>query len=144
MRILIADDDATYRQFLTELLGGWSFEVLAAADGREALRLAEGLDEPIPIILDWNMPEIDGFEVARTLRARERTHDAYILLITGSRRKEEVMRVLVSGADDYLMKPFDAMDLKIHLRTGLRMLHLQQELAELRDRTPVGAQGEHD
>jgi DNA-binding response OmpR family regulator len=53
-------------------------------------------------------------------------------MITGSKRKSDMMQILVCGADDYLIKPFDPMDLKIHLRSAMRILHLQEELDELR------------
>ena len=58
--------------------------------------------------------------------------NTYILIMTGSRKKEDILKVVVAGADDYLIKPFDPVDLKIRLRNAMRMLHLQEELAELR------------
>jgi DNA-binding response OmpR family regulator len=58
-------------------------------------------------------------------------------MITGSRNRDEIMRVLVSGADDYLIKPFDPMDLKIHLRSAMRVLHLQEELERLKQPQPA-------
>ena len=132
MRVLVADDDPLYRNLLENLLTNWSFDVALACNGREALDVMRQDNAPQLIILDWMMPEVDGFEVARTIRNEKPDQNAYILLITGSRKKEDVMKVLVCGADDYLMKPFDPIDLKVHLRTATRFIHMQDELNELR------------
>lgn len=132
MRVLIADDDPVYRSLLKNLLTKWHFETILAEDGQEALNVLRGADPPNLIVLDWEMPKIDGFEVARAVRQDPGGENLYILLITGSRNKSDVMKVLVSGADDYLIKPFDPMDLQIHLRTATRLLSMQQELNELR------------
>jgi DNA-binding response OmpR family regulator len=126
VRVLVADDDPTYRTLVTDLLTQWNFEVVQAW---EIMRRA---DAPSLVILDWRMPGMDGFEVAKTIRSEKPDESIFILLITGSRHKEEVMRVMVCGADDYLMKPFDPVDLKIHLRMATRLLHLQEELKRSR------------
>ncbi|MFW6133042.1 MAG: response regulator [Planctomycetota bacterium] len=142
MRVLIADDDATYRQWLEMLLSGWDFEPETVSDGQQAMAALRRPDAPRLVILDWCMPEADGFEVARFLRGQHHTSDAYVLMITGSRSKDDMLQVLVCGADDYLIKPFDPMDLKIHLRAATRILHLQAELANLRGggrRQPAGS-----
>jgi len=76
---------------------------------------------------------MDGFELCQLVRSRCTEQEIYILLMTGSRKKEDVMKVLVAGADDYLIKPFDPTDLKIHLRTAMRILSLQNELREYRE-----------
>ena len=132
MRVLVADDDPTYRSVLEYLLTEWHFEVVLASDGVEALAVMEGDDPPQLAILDWEMPEVDGFEVARTIRAGKGGRAVYVLMITGSKKKQDMMQVLVCGADDYLIKPFDPMDLKIHLRSAMRILHFQAELAEMK------------
>ena len=132
MRVLVADDDPTYRSLLQELLTKWHFDVVLATDGREALDVMAGNDPPRLVLLDWEMPHVDGFEVARTIRGGNTGRNTYVLMITGSKRKEDMMQVLVCGADDYLIKPFDPMDLKIHLRGAMRILHLQEELDGLK------------
>jgi len=139
MRILVVDDDATYRQWLQALLESWDFPVRVATSGVEAMKWVEDGYRADLVLLDWDMPDADGFQVAQFLREREQTCQAYVLMITGSRNKQDLMRVLVSNADDYLTKPFDPMDLKIHVRTALRLLHLQQELEALRRRAPLSA-----
>ena len=132
MRILVADDDATYRSLLRDLLTQWHFEVTLVSDGLQALAVMEGDDPPHLAVLDWEMPGLDGFDVAKIVRDGKYGKNPYILMITGSRKKTDVMRVMVCGADDYLIKPFDPMDLKIHLRNAMRIVHLQEELEELR------------
>ena len=139
MRILVADDDPVYRSMLQELLTKWHFEVVLASDGQEAMEIMDGEDSPQLVLLDWEMPKVDGFEVARSIRGGDAGHRAYVLMITGSKRKEEIMQVLVCGADDYLIKPFDPIDLKIHLRSAMRILHLQEELDEMREAITEGA-----
>ncbi|MDY7010670.1 MAG: response regulator transcription factor [Planctomycetota bacterium] len=133
MRVLVADDDPTYRSLLEGLLTKWNFEVVSAVNGVEAMEAMRRENPPHLVILDWEMPEMDGFEVARTIRNEESGKDAYVLMITSSKKKkEDMMQVLVCGADDYLIKPFDPMDLEIHLRSALRILHLREELDELK------------
>ncbi|MBS3733733.1 MAG: response regulator transcription factor [Phycisphaerae bacterium] len=132
MRVLIADDDATYRQWLEMLLSSWGFDPQVVCDGDEAMAALRRKDAPRLILVDWCMPGADGFEVARFIRRQAHTRDAYVLMITGSRRKEDMLQVLVCGADDYLLKPFDPMDLKIHLRSATRILGLTEELEKLR------------
>ncbi len=130
MHVLIADDDPVYRSLLTELLKEWQFDVAVACNGSEAWEALQQDPKIRLVVLDWMMPEMDGFEVCRRLKT-ERGADVYTILITGSRKKEEIMKVLVAGADDYLIKPFDPVDLKIHVRNAVRILHLQEELDEL-------------
>jgi DNA-binding response OmpR family regulator len=138
MRILVADDDPVYRSTLQELLTGWSFEVILASDGKEALEIMDGDDPPKLMLLDWEMPEVDGFEVARAICGDNTGHRAYVLMITGSNRKTDIMQVLDCGADDYLIKPLDPTDLKIHLRNAMRILNLQGERDELREAITEG------
>ncbi|MBC8373711.1 MAG: response regulator transcription factor, partial [Planctomycetes bacterium] len=63
MRILVADDDPVYRSMLQELLTKWHFEVVLASDGQEAMEIMDGEDSPQLVLLDWEMPKVDGFEV---------------------------------------------------------------------------------
>ena len=132
MRVLVADDDPAYRSLLMDLLSGWRFDVDSVSDGKQALAAMRQDRPPRLVILDYEMPGLDGFEVAASIRAEEAGAGTYVLMITGSHNKDELMRVLVSGADDYLIKPFDPMDLQIHLRAATRILHLQDELDMLK------------
>jgi len=133
MRVLVADDDPIYRSLLQELLTSWHFEVILASDGQEALEVMDGETPPQLVLLDWEMPIVDGFEVARSIRGGDANHRVYVLMVTGNKQKADIMQVLTCGADDYLIKPFDPIDLKIHLRNAMRILNLHEKLDELRE-----------
>ena len=132
MKILVADDDTIYRDLLERMLVQWDYEVVTTCDGQEAMDVLSGSDPPRVVILDWMMPRVDGFEVCRRVRQLDGGGDFYIILLTGSRLKEEIIKVLVAGADDYLLKPFDPLDLKIRLRAARRILELQSALSARR------------
>jgi len=131
MQVLIADDDPVYRGMLQQLLEQWGFEVVLASDGAEAWKVLQRENAPRLVVLDWMMPGMDGYEVARLVRDGKDNERTYILLVTGSQKKDEVIRVLVCGADDFLMKPFNATELKIRIRTAVRVLDLQDRISEL-------------
>lgn len=132
MQVLVADDDPVYRHLLQELLEQWHLNVVVAADGSAAWEIMQQEHPPALVILDWMMPGLDGFEVCSKIRNESAEKNIYVLIVTGSSKKEEVLRVVVAGADDYLLKPFDPSELKIRLRNAMRVLRLQDELDELR------------
>ena len=131
MRVLVADDDPAYLEMVSGNLTQWDFEPVTASDGQEALAIMQAPGAPRLLILDWSMPGMDGYELCQTLR-RRRGSDEFILIMTGSTRKSEMARILVAGADSYLIKPFDPLDLEIHLRMARRLLALQDDLDEAR------------
>ncbi|MFA6133481.1 MAG: response regulator transcription factor [Phycisphaerae bacterium] len=128
MQILVADDDPVYRSLLESLLEESHFEVVLAADGAEAWAILQQDDTPELAILDWMMPNMDGYEVCRQVRATKGNAVPYILLMTSNGHRDELLRILVAGADDYLLKPFEPLDLKIHLRAAIRILNLEAQL----------------
>jgi len=132
VRALIADDDPVCCELLEGLTTSWGFEVVMAHDGMEAMEILKESGAPRLIILDWNMPRMDGCEVCHELRREPNGDLPYILLVTSSRNREDLMKVVVAGADDYLTKPFEPADLKIRLRTAVRILNLQEELRSYR------------
>jgi len=141
MRILIADDDPTYRALLSDLLEQWGYEPLVCEDGEQAMDALQGPTAPNLAIVDWMMPGLDGFELCRRVREMDGGGDVYILLATGSRLKEEIIRVVVAGADDYIIKPFEPQDLQIRLRAAQRILDLRHEVRQLQCRLESGANG---
>jgi sigma-B regulation protein RsbU (phosphoserine phosphatase) len=86
-------------------------------------------DSPPLAILDWMMPEMDGVEVCRLIRAEDRRPPVYIILLTAKETKENIVQGLGSGANDYVVKPFDLNELRARVQVGERMVHLQNELA---------------
>ena len=137
MRILVADDDPIYREVVRGLLVGWDFEVVLVNDGREALENLNGNNPPQLVILDWEMPNIDGYQVAMTIRKSALWDKTYVMMMTGDRKKPDLQQVLLY-ADDYLIKPFDSLELKIHLRTAVQIISLREELHKFK-RTNVHA-----
>ena len=137
MRILVADDDPVYREMVGSLLIKWNFEVILVNDGQEAMEVLDGIDPPQMIILDWEMPNLDGYQVAKTIQKSELWDKIYILMITSDKKRPDLLQVLLY-ADDYLIKPFDSLDLKIRLRSALQIVHLKEEVNALkRKTTPV-------
>ncbi|MGH9469441.1 MAG: GGDEF domain-containing response regulator [Terriglobia bacterium] len=130
MRVLIAEDDPVSRHVLEAYLTKWGYEIWVAHDGREALESLQREDAPKLAILDWMMPGIDGVEIVRQLRERAALHYIYVLLLTAKGQKEDLVEGLDAGADDYLTKPFNAHELQARLKTGNRILELQDKLLE--------------
>jgi diguanylate cyclase (GGDEF)-like protein len=133
MRILIADDEPMSWRLLQTTLERSGYEVIAAENGRQAADQICRLDGPRLALLDWVMPELDGPGVCREVRLRKEQSYVYMVLLTSKEAKEDIVTGLESGADDYLTKPFDAAELKARLRTGMRILDLENRLVEARE-----------
>jgi DNA-binding response OmpR family regulator len=114
--ILVVDDEARLVSLVETYLAQSGFRVLTAANGREALSVAER-QEPDLIILDIMMPEMDGYEFMRIYRA---SHDTPIILLTARVDNEEKVSGLEAGADDYMTKPFRPRELMARVKTVLR------------------------
>ncbi len=140
--ILIAEDDRIFRRILQSWLQKSGYRVIAVEDGARAWEILQQDDAPALLILDWMMPGIDGPELCRRLRARRNAFYPYILLVTAKDEKQDVVRGLASGADDYLTKPFDPGELRARLQVGKRILELQRKL--LRAREEIRFQASHD
>lgn len=130
MKALIADDDPVSRKLLQSYLERWGYQVVAAADGLEAWRLFEADRFPL-VISDWEMPGLDGPELIARIRSSPQGGYVYTLLLTARSDKEDVVRGMESGADDYVSKPFDRDELKVRLRAGERIMRLEQHLQEV-------------
>jgi len=129
MRILIAEDDAVSRRLLEATLSKWGHDLVVACDGAEAWRALEGPDTPPLAILDWMMPEMDGTEVCRRVRAAASPTPPYLILLTALGGREDIVAGLTAGANDYITKPFDRGEMQARLQVGIRILELQQALA---------------
>jgi len=133
MRILIAEDDALSRTLLERTLQRAGYDVVAVADGAEALLELSRQDPPRLALLDWVMPEKDGLWVCREIRKRKDQAYTYLILLSSRESKQDIVFGLEAGADDYLTKPFDQDELKARLRTGERILELEDRLVEARE-----------
>jgi phosphoserine phosphatase RsbU/P len=128
--ILIAEDDPISRRVLEATLKRWGYQVAVTTDGQAALERLQQPDAPELAILDWMMPEIDGLEVCRRLRADPPAHPFYLILLTAKANKSDMVEGLEGGADDFLSKPFDRDELRARLRVGMRMLEMQRVLGD--------------
>ncbi|MBS1797601.1 MAG: diguanylate cyclase [Acidobacteria bacterium] len=127
MKILIAEDDALTRTLLSSILRDAGHEVTVTVNGREALDILEKTNAPPLAVLDWMMPEMSGIDVCRHLSERKENH-IYTIILTAKNRTSEVVEGLNSGADDYLVKPFDPEELMARIKVGARIIDLQTAL----------------
>jgi two-component system cell cycle response regulator len=125
---LVAEDDAFYRRALQRLLTGKGYEVESVTDGCEALSKARSADPARLLILDWMMPGLQGPEICRKVREPAAERYQYILLLTARNTPDDIVEGLEAGADDYLIKPFNAHELLARVRVGERMLRLHDGL----------------
>lgn len=130
MKILIAEDDQTSRRILEATLDLFGHDVVVAANGAEAWAALKDSDAPQLAILDWMMPEMDGAEICRRVRAEANATPPYLILLTAKSAKEDTVAGLEAGANDYLTKPFNREELRARVQVGAYVLELQSKLAE--------------
>jgi len=118
--ILIVDDTLTGRHALASALQGQGYKLSLASNGNEALSLAIKL-EPDVILLDVMMPDLSGYDVCREIRVHPALGDVPILMVTSLTEREERLKGLASGADDFISKPFDAAELSARVRNITRL-----------------------
>jgi len=129
MRILIAEDDPSFRHLLENTLSRWGYEVVVSRDGNEAWQALNTEDAPRLAILDWMMPGLDGLEICRRIRKEGHAPYTYIILLTSHQQDEDLVAGMEAGADDYITKPFKTNELRVRINAGKRLLELQHELA---------------
>jgi len=125
-RILVAEDDPVSRTLITTRLSKWGYDVVSTNDGAEAMAVLRGRNAPLLAILDRSMPQMDGLEICRRLRAVDKM--VYVILLTAHGSKDNIIDGLRAGADDYLVKPFDPEELHARILTGLRAIASQETL----------------
>ena len=129
MRILIAEDDLTSRTMLAAMLRKSGHDVVETANGSEAWDALREPDAPRLAILDWMMPEMDGLEVVRRVRAIQSSQPPYVIMLTAKDERADIVAGLDAGADDYLAKPFDVGELRARVEVGRRMVEMRERLA---------------
>ena len=128
-KVLVVDDSRLQRRILVASLKKWGFEVLEADTGEAAIELC-AQSVPDLVLSDWVMPGMSGLEFCRAFRALEAEHYSYFILLTSKSEKQEVARGLDAGADDFLIKPLEADELRARISAGARILDMQRELSE--------------
>lgn len=104
---LVIDDSRAIRMILGRTLNRFGYEVCSAANGREALDMIDQQDLALSVILvDWNMPEMNGLDFVKTIRADPRYREVPLMMVTTETEIEQMYRALEAGANEYVMKPF--------------------------------------
>jgi diguanylate cyclase (GGDEF)-like protein len=124
--ILVADDSAVYRKLVERTLELDCYSLVFAKSGRSALELFEK-HRPSLVITDWMMPDFTGIELCQRIRASAQDSYCYIIIVTGISEKENVVKGLAAGADDYLTKPFYPEELSARVAVGRRIVELQSQ-----------------
>src|SRR5262245_57007161 len=117
MRVLVIDDSRTVRIIIGAILRELGMEVVDAGNGVEALEQLKRYPDVELLLVDWNMPEMNGLDFVRAVRAQRAYDGVRILMVTSEAQGEQVARALGAGANEYLMKPFnkDVLVAKLHL-----------------------------
>lgn len=108
-RVLVVDDSRAIRSMLRRMLTGLGFEVVEAGNGAEALAALDAADPRFDLVLvDWNMPVMDGLTFVKEMRRDKRFANVVVLMVSSESDPEKVARALMKGADDYVIKPLTA------------------------------------
>jgi sigma-B regulation protein RsbU (phosphoserine phosphatase) len=134
--VLVVDDDEVSSAQLSAIARAAGYDVKGAANGREAWDLLQLARVPI-VISDWYMPELDGPELCRRIRARTREPYVYFILVTSRGGKQQYLAGMDAGADDFIAKPVDPDELRARLTVAERILGLRKELQQLEVLLPI-------
>ena len=129
MKLLVADDSLYYRNILQRLLESWGYEVLLAVDGYDAQRILDSEDSPRLAVLDCIMPGLSGFDLCERIRARAQGY-VYTILLSADDQQSDVLKGFEFGADDYLCKPINQLELRTRLKVGEIVIRSHEEVAE--------------
>jgi DNA-binding response OmpR family regulator len=129
-KILVVDDEAPVRDVLRDVLTAAGYNVITATDGREALPLTLS-EKPDLIITDIRMPKLDGLTLCKALRVNPETKSVPILILTHYSTSEQMEAAMAAGADDFLPKPLNVEEVKIRVRSLLKLKHVTDEVQRL-------------
>lgn len=134
MKLLIAEDDLTSRTMLTAVTQQWGYQPIAVEDGEVAWQIMQGDEPPRLLLLDWEMPRLNGLTLCHRIRQQQQSDDPpFIILLTARDETDDIVEGLKTGANDYIAKPFENAELQARLRVGWRVLDLQDELHRAKD-----------
>jgi two-component system chemotaxis response regulator CheY len=106
MRVLVIDDSRAMQAILSKIMSEVGFDVITASNGREALEQLEQNRDIDLALVDWNLPEMNGYELVCEVRSRATFDDVKLIMVTTETEHENVTKALEAGADEYVMKPF--------------------------------------
>ena len=135
--ILVADDDAIFREVASDLVMSWGYNCITAVDGSAALHILEQETPPTIAVIDWLMPGITGTEICRRMRAGRPGQYIYFILVSGRDGRQDSVEGLRSGADTYITKPLDADELRAKLEIAIRILTMEESLRDLNAETEL-------
>lgn len=118
------------RELLQETLSGEGYELLTATDGKDALKQVLGL-RPDLILLDIRMPKLDGVTLCKALRVYKETHSIPIIMLTALSSRDRLEECMAAGADDFVGKPFDVVELRMRVRAMLKLKQVNDEVDRL-------------
>ncbi len=127
MKILIADDDLTIRSILQAIVSDWGFQACLAEDGEAAWDILQQDEPPHILLLDWEMPRLSGLQLCQRIREKITNNPPYIILLTARTHVEDIATGLDSGANDFITKPFNSIELKARINGAQRTIKLQLE-----------------
>ena len=127
LQILVIDDDIVMRMVLKKTLQEQGYEAIIAKNGKEGIELAQK-HHPALVICDWLMPDIDGLDVCAQIKQDPSLSSTFFILLTSRSAVEDKVKALDSGADDFLSKPIEKIELIASVRAGLRLYQLNQDL----------------
>ena len=129
-KILVVDDEAIIREYLAAHLSEWGHTVLAAENGRQALLLA-AQEQPDLVLLDIQMPEMDGIETCKRLRSVPSTRHTRIIILTALDTRDRLEETIDIGADDFLGKPINLAELRVRVSSMLKVKDMSDEVNRL-------------
>jgi diguanylate cyclase (GGDEF)-like protein len=131
MRVLVIEDSAVDRRIVTKYLKEWKYPFEVTTTGGDGWIALQAEDAPKLVIMDWMLPDTEGVELCRKIRERTDRPYTYIMLVTARDQKHDILQAMEAGADDYLVKPFNKLELKARLIAASRILNLQEQLIRL-------------
>lgn len=130
MNVLLADDDQNSRHVLRAILTGEHYDVVEVDNGLAALETLQHATEAFVALIDWEMPGLEGTEVCRRVRELSNAQPIHLILLTARDSKADVVQGLRTGANDYIVKPFNRTELLARVGIGAQMVGLQRSLTQ--------------
>jgi DNA-binding response OmpR family regulator len=128
LKVLVADDDPTTRILLRAALSQWGYDIIEAKDGEEAWDILQQPNAPRLLILDWLMPKLDGIALCQRVKDQSDFHP-YIILLTQMTGSTNIVKGLEAGANEFLSKPFNMVELRSRLFIGARIIGYENSVS---------------